>query len=181
MMISPENPVSAVGHEDLADVPRVDLVHHGGAALLANLFLRPLDHPVPLVGLGSDHLAGRGELESLLRAGFGLQFGHLARLRGQVLRKTSAPRPVIGSVEPHEPTRQPFGRAARRPLRYKTRPLMATRATILSAAPESSRFAGLRPRAPPRPGRSGRYPRARAGGACSRAPDAPSRGRGSAK
>src|SRR5882724_3507776 len=42
-------------------------------------------------------------------------------------RKIRAPRPVIGSIELHEPPRQPFGRADRRPLRYKTRLLMATR------------------------------------------------------
>src|ERR1043165_904876 len=61
----------------------VGLEHAGGAAKLADLLFGPLDHAVTFARLGVQHLAGAGDLETLFRARFGLQFGHLALLSGR--------------------------------------------------------------------------------------------------
>src|SRR5437764_13974478 len=50
------------------------------AAQLTDLLVGPLDHAVALAGLLIKHLAARRDLESLLGAGLGLDFGHSALL-----------------------------------------------------------------------------------------------------
>src|SRR5215212_6893314 len=71
---------SAVRQEVLLDVVAVGLEQGRRAAQVADLLLRPLDHAVLLAALGIEHLAGAGDLETLLRAGLRLQLGHLALL-----------------------------------------------------------------------------------------------------
>src|SRR5262245_61009996 len=73
---------SAVRQPVLLDVVAVGLEQHVGAAMLADRFGGPLDHAVALAGLLVFHLAGRGNLEALFGARFGLQLGHLALLIG---------------------------------------------------------------------------------------------------
>src|SRR6202012_2258185 len=74
---------SGVRQEVLLDVVAVGLEQHAGAAELANLLLRPLDHAVALAALGLHDLACGGHLEALFGARFGLQLGHLALLLPQ--------------------------------------------------------------------------------------------------
>jgi hypothetical protein len=45
------------------------------------LFLRPLDHSVPLASLRVKDLTGAGDLEALLGAGLGFQLGHFGLQR----------------------------------------------------------------------------------------------------
>src|SRR5215471_265160 len=73
---------SAVGQIVLFDLIAVGLEQHGGAAQLADLLLGALDHAVTLAGLLVEHHPGRGHLEALFGAGFGLELGHLALLCG---------------------------------------------------------------------------------------------------
>src|SRR5262245_54887318 len=73
---------SAVGQIVLFDLIAVGLEQHGGAAQLADLLLGALDHAVTLAGLLVEHHPGRGHLEALFGARFGLEFGHLALLCG---------------------------------------------------------------------------------------------------
>src|ERR1700709_1952614 len=72
---------SAVGQEKLDDVVAVGLEHHAGSAVLADLLLGPLDHAVPLAGVGRLHLALGGNLEAFFSARLGLQLGHFALLQ----------------------------------------------------------------------------------------------------
>src|ERR1700743_3737941 len=74
---------SGVRQEVLLDVVAVGLEQHAGAAELANLLLRPLDHAVALAALGMHDLACGSHLEALFGARFGLQLGHLALLLPQ--------------------------------------------------------------------------------------------------
>src|SRR5580692_770922 len=62
------------------DPVTVGLEQHLGAAMVADLLRRPLDHAVTFARLGEQHLPGAGDLEALLGARFGLEFGHLALL-----------------------------------------------------------------------------------------------------
>ena len=50
--------------------------------MFADRLGRPLDHAVAFAGLLVLYLAGRGDLEALFSARFGLQLGHLALLIG---------------------------------------------------------------------------------------------------
>src|SRR5262249_46149237 len=54
--------------------------HDARAAVVADLLGGPLDHAMALARLGGHHLAGAGDLEALLGAGFGLHLGHLGHL-----------------------------------------------------------------------------------------------------
>src|SRR5437868_12265173 len=80
---------SGVRQEELLDVVAVGLEQHAGAAELANLLLRPLDHAVALAALGVHHFAGGSHLEALFGARLGLQLGHLALLWPQKTRAQS--------------------------------------------------------------------------------------------
>src|ERR1700722_18124373 len=71
---------SAVRQEILLDIVAVGLEQHLGAAQIADLLGRPLDHPVALAALGVNHFAGSGDFKALFGARFGLQLGHLALL-----------------------------------------------------------------------------------------------------
>src|SRR5262245_34257999 len=73
---------SAVRQPVFLDVVAVGFEQHIGAAMFADRFGRPLDHAVALAGLLVFHLAGRGDLEALFGARFGLQLGHMALLIG---------------------------------------------------------------------------------------------------
>src|SRR5215470_4034881 len=64
----------------LLDVVAVGLEQRLGAAMLADLLLGPLDHPMALAGLREQHFSGAGDLEALFGARLGLQLGHLALL-----------------------------------------------------------------------------------------------------
>src|SRR5262249_19038871 len=93
---------SAVRQPVLLDIVAIGLEQHVSAAMFADRLRRPLDHPVALAGLLVFHLAGRGNLEALFGARFGLQLGHLALLidssrgrptgRNMLLWGTSGPR-----------------------------------------------------------------------------------------
>src|SRR5580698_8402223 len=74
---------SGVRQEVFLDVVAVGLEQHAGAAELANLLLRPLDHAVALAALGGHDFASGSHLEALFSARFGLQLGHLALLLPQ--------------------------------------------------------------------------------------------------
>src|SRR5215813_977723 len=100
-MIDEEWPRLAAGKDRLAvrqpvflDVVAVGLEQHAGAAMLADRLGGPLDHAVAFSGLLVFHLAGRGDLEALFSARFGLQLGHLALLIG-VLRTSPHGRNVL--------------------------------------------------------------------------------------
>src|SRR5262249_27273958 len=71
---------SAVWQPIFLDVVTIRLEQDVGAAELADLLLGPLDHAVPLAGLGVEHLPRAGDLEALLGARLGLDLGHLALL-----------------------------------------------------------------------------------------------------
>src|SRR6185437_2899192 len=77
---------SAVRQPVLLDVIAVGLEQHVGAAMFADRLGGPLDHAVALSGLLVFHLAGRGNLDELFGARFGLQLGHLALLIGSLRR-----------------------------------------------------------------------------------------------
>src|SRR5215467_6062142 len=115
---------SAVGQIVLFDLIAVGLEQHGGAAQLADLLLGALDHAVTLAGLLVKHHPGRGHLEALFGARFGLELGHLALLCGG--RHGPAGRISRSSVLNHRRHGSPFrpggGRAAlwQRPPRNTT-------------------------------------------------------------
>ena len=96
---------SGVRQEEPLDVVAVRLEQHGGAAQVADLLVGPLDHPVPLAGLGVEHLAGARDFEALLGARLGLQLGHLA-LTGLCPALAGRPTSVRGRAE--RPPRQPW-------------------------------------------------------------------------
>src|SRR5690606_32549188 len=48
------------------------------AAVVADLLVGPLDHPVTLASLGVEHLAGSGDLEALFGARLRLDLGHFS-------------------------------------------------------------------------------------------------------
>src|SRR5690242_11052718 len=80
---------SAVRQKVFFDIVAVGLEQHVGAAELADLLFRALDHAVALARLLVEDLAASRHLETLLGAGFGLDLGHLALLG----RWTSGHRP----------------------------------------------------------------------------------------
>src|SRR6202142_256012 len=76
---------SAVWQPVFLDVVAVGLEQHLGAAMFADLLGGPLDHAVAFAGLLEFHAAGRGDLEALFSARFGLQLGHFALLVGATM------------------------------------------------------------------------------------------------
>jgi hypothetical protein len=72
----------SIGQEVFLDVIAVGFEQHIRAAQLADLLFRPFDHAMALARLLVKHLASSRDLEALLGAGFGLDFGHLALLCG---------------------------------------------------------------------------------------------------
>src|SRR6516165_4594552 len=100
---------SAVRQEVFLYVVAVGLEQHIGAAQLADLFFRPLDHAVAFARLLIEDLASSRHLEALLGAGFGLDLGHLALLgrerRRSAGRKCSLMSVVCLGTSP--PPRQP--------------------------------------------------------------------------
>src|SRR4030088_3132925 len=85
---------SGVRQEIFLDVVAIGLEQPAGAAQLANLLLRPLDHAVALAALGGHHFAGGSHLEALFSARFGLQLGHLALLLASEERAPRSARPA---------------------------------------------------------------------------------------
>src|SRR5262245_43930327 len=75
---------SSVRQPVFLGVVALGLKQHVGAAMFADRLWCPLDHAVALAGLLVFHLAGRGNLEALFGARFGLQLGHLALLIGSL-------------------------------------------------------------------------------------------------
>src|SRR5579863_4447036 len=69
-------PPSGVRHEDLFHDLHVGVRQDGGAALVADLLVGPLDHAMALVRLVAAHLAGAGHGEALFGAALGLELGH---------------------------------------------------------------------------------------------------------
>src|SRR5262249_39437300 len=114
---------SAVGQIVLFDLIAVGLEQHGGAAQLADLLLGALDHAVTLAGLLVEHHPGRGHLEALFGAGFGLELWHLALLCGGMARPAGFARSSVLNHRRHgSPFRPGGGRAAlwQRPPRNTT-------------------------------------------------------------
>src|SRR5262245_135011 len=94
---------SAVRQPILPDVVAVSFEQHPGAAMIADLLRRSLDHAVAFARHGRLHLGGPGNLEALLCARLGLDLGHLALLFGIRPRQSSgsagcAPTSVLMSV-----------------------------------------------------------------------------------
>jgi hypothetical protein len=69
---------SAVWQEEFLHIVTVRLEQDIGATQIPDLFIRPLDHAVPLARLGINHFACASDFEALLGAGFGFQLGHFA-------------------------------------------------------------------------------------------------------
>src|SRR3954468_19277325 len=88
----------AVGQKKLDDVFAVSLEHHAGTAVLANLFLGPLDHAVALAGHRRLHLATGRDLEALFSARLGLQLGHFALLQSAASGRGKEPVPPDCSI-----------------------------------------------------------------------------------
>src|SRR3954466_2568598 len=90
---------SGVRQEIFLDVVAIGLEQNTGAAQLANLLFRPLDHAVALAALGGHHFAGGSHLEALFSTRFGLQLGHLALLLASTQRARNSARPAKCSLE----------------------------------------------------------------------------------
>src|SRR5215210_9060803 len=94
--------VQAVGRPELHP-GRVGLGENFGAAVLADVLGVVADQPVALAGDAVLQLAGGGELEALLDAALGLQFGHFRLLaaRGRTLENShGSPCQPGGSILP---------------------------------------------------------------------------------
>src|SRR3954447_7401698 len=112
MKLMGEGP-SAVRQEELLHALGVTFEHHVGAAQVADLLVRPLDHAVALAALGVEHLAAAADLEALFRARLGLQLGHLALLdepRGGRGPRGSSRSLLLSKTKRHG---SPTGRAVR--------------------------------------------------------------------
>jgi hypothetical protein len=59
---------SAVGQKILDDIVTIALEEHVGAAMIADLLVRPFDHAVAFAGLSIDDFAGSGDFEALFSA-----------------------------------------------------------------------------------------------------------------
>src|SRR5581483_9124474 len=77
---------STVRQKVFLDPIAVGFEHDVGAAQLANLLFRALDHAVALARLRIEDLASGRHLEALFGARFGLDLGHLALLGRRRLR-----------------------------------------------------------------------------------------------
>jgi hypothetical protein len=69
---------SAVRQTEFYDLVAIAFEQHGGAAQIPNLLIGPFDHSVAFAPLRIEHLACRGDLETLFGGGFGFKFGHFA-------------------------------------------------------------------------------------------------------
>ena len=72
---------SAVGQEVFFDIGRITLEQDGGATIVADLLVGPLDHAVTLASMGVNHLAASRHFEPLFRGRLRLHLGHLALLQ----------------------------------------------------------------------------------------------------
>jgi hypothetical protein len=68
----------AVRQTEFYDLVAIAFEQHGGAAQIPDLLIGPFDHSVAFAPLRIEHLACRGDLETLFGGGFGFKFGHFA-------------------------------------------------------------------------------------------------------
>jgi hypothetical protein len=70
--------LSAVRQKKSYDLIAIALEQNIRAAQIPDLLIGPFDHSMAFAALRIEHLACRGDLETLLGAGFGFKFGHFA-------------------------------------------------------------------------------------------------------